>query len=1132
MNRKIVAFMLILAIVLGVVNTPQIIAGAKTTSNIKSIKIINPKKASLKLKVGSKFKLKIKIKPKAASKTKVKYSSSKKKVAAVSAKGVIKAKKEGKAKITVKAGKGKKTMKKDTIKVKVVKNDSGIISVSTPVPSVNTDTPPVFTATPEPALPDGTFTIASKKEAVQLFIDQYVNDYEGLRLVSECFAEDIKMVSDADLDIVVDNTKLKGSVIIAGSVDNNMLINKLVQEGKLNVDEIRGKWEVYKIDVVENPFDGVDKALVITGSDKRGTMYGLFSISELMGVSPWVYWADVNPVKKDEISFKYSEIRTVSKEPSVKYRGIFLNDEEPSLGTWVNNKFKTTSGGKFNENFYEHVFQLLLRLKANYMWPAMWNSSFGADGVAFPEASAELADTYGIVMGTSHHEPMMLAHQDWVRNKSKYGNGQWDWVTNQEGLTKFFTYGATDFGKYDNVCTIGMRGDGDATMLPEGSTVEENVTLLKEIITAQKNILNEKGLSDKPKMIALYKEVEEYWYGDDETEGLKEWDGLDDTIVLLAEDNYGNLRTLPTEENRNRAGGWGMYYHFDYNGAPASYQWTQTFQLQKVWEQMSMAYDYGVDDIWIVNVGDLKPMEMPISYFLDMAYDFDTWGTANIDSADEYENNWLKEQFGNYLTDEEINDVADLIDEYTRITTLRKPEIVKADTFSLENYNEAMRVLKSINDVKEAADIYKEKLPDEAQAAYYQLVYYPAVATTNVIKMQIYSGINKQYFKQGRVSANVYAGLLEESIEFDKELENIYSKNMPGGVGDKWDGMMAQATNARHVGYDSWKPEGKYPEAQYLNNLPDNPSMLVSVQGESKVHESGSIDLQEFTSINKEHYYIDIANAGKNPFNYEITTSADWIKVTDTNGTVNTQDTVGVEVDFDSLSDDATGTLTIKGNSQTVTVNIKANVIDVSGMDNMTYVEAHDYVSIEASHYSEKNAGGTNAEWKEINNYGRTLSSMKVFPTTTSFDGSDSAPYVEYKFYVDSSEKYSMQTQIAPSNNVDWNNVTMRFAYSVDNAPLKEVDTITSKYIAGTWRDSTWSNGVRDNIRTITESLGNLSEGVHTIKIYAVDPAIVLEKLIMYPSSKTLKKSYLGPEESYFVGKNVQSELIADIHEQ
>lgn len=1119
MNRKILAFLLIAAIALGGVNVSGNIVNAKTVTNVKSIKIINPKKASLKLKVGSKFKLKIKIKPKAASKTKVKYSSSKKKVAAVSAKGVIKAKKEGKTKITVKAGKGKKTMKKDIIKVKVVKNDSDIIPVSTPDSSVSTGNPPVLTAAPEPALSDGTFTVVSGQDAVQLFIDQYSEDYEGLKLVSECFAEDVKMVSDADLDIVADTAKLKGSVIIAGSVDNNMLIDKLVKEGKFSVDDIRGKWEVYKIDVVENPFEGVDKALVIAGSDKRGAMYGLFSISELMGVSPWVYWADVKPVHKDTVEFKYSELRTVSKEPSVKYRGIFLNDEEPSLGTWVNNKFKTTSGGKFNENFYEHVFQLLLRLKANYMWPAMWNSSFGADGADFPEASAELADTYGIVMGTSHHEPMMLAHQDWSRNKSKYGNGQWDWVTNQEGLTKFFTYGATNFGKYDNVCTIGMRGDGDSTMLPEGSTVEENVTLLKEIITAQKNILNENGLSDKPKMIALYKEVEEYWYGDDETAGLKEWDGLDDTIVLLAEDNYGNLRTLPTEENRNRAGGWGMYYHFDYNGAPASYQWTQTFQLQKVWEQMSMAYDYGVDDIWIVNVGDLKPMEMPISYFLDMAYDFDTWGTANIESADQYERNWLKEQFGTYLTDDEINDVADLLDTYTKITTFRKPEIVNTTTYSLENYNEAMRVLNLIDAVKEKADIYKEKLPESAQAAYYQLVYYPAVATTNVVKMQIYSAINKKYASEGRASANVYAKLVDESIAFDKELENIYSKNMPGGVGDKWDGMMAQATDARHVGYDTWKPQGAYPVAEYLDNIQEEASMLVGAWGESKVYKSGSIDLTEFTSINNENYYIDIANAGSAPFDYEVTASSDWIKVTKNSGKVSEQDTIGVSVDFSKLTDDAEGTLTIKGNGQTVTVNITANVISTEGLDTMTYVEAHDYVSIEASHYASKGSYYEGAEWKEISNYGRTLSSMKVFPTTVTFDGSENAPYMEYKFYVDSDSKYTLQTHIAPSNNVDWNNVTMKFAYYIDDDYLNEVDTISPTYIAGTWRDSTWSNGVRNNIRTVNESLGNLSKGVHTLRVYAVDPAVVLEKFIIYPSSKGLKNSYLGPEESYYVGK-------------
>ena len=342
---------------------------------------------------------------------------------------------------------------------------------------------------------------------------------------------------------------------------------------------------------------------------------------------------------------------------------------------------------------------------------------------------------------------------------------------------------------------------------------------------------------------------------------------------------------------------------------------------------------------------------------------------------------------------------------------------------------------------------------------------------------------------------------------------------MPGGVGDKWDGMMAQATDARHVGYDTWKPQGAYPVAEYLDNIQEEASMLVGVWGESKVYKSGSIDLTEFTSINNENYYIDIANAGSEPFDYEVTASSDWIKVTKNSGKVSEQDTIGVSVDFSKLTDDAEGTLTIKGNGQTVTVNITANVISTEGLDTMTYVEAHDYVSIEASHYASKGSYYEGAEWKEISNYGRTLSSMKVFPTTVKFDGSENAPYMEYKFYVDSDSKYTLQTHIAPSNNVDWNNVTMKFAYYIDDDYLNEVDTISPTYIAGTWRDSTWSNGVRNNIRTVNESLGNLSKGVHTLRVYAVDPAVVLEKFIIYPSSKGLKNSYLGPEESYYVGK-------------
>lgn len=1111
MNKKIISWIMVLVLALCMACVPDGSAYAINQVKVKKIKVVKPKKKTIKMKKGSKYKLKVKVFPAKASNKKLKYTSNKPKIAAVNSKGVIKAKKKGSAKITVRTTDGSR--KRRVLKVKVVKTSdksiNGQVSVN-PGGQQYVITQPAATE-----IPDGIFTIASNNRAVSLYIDENADDYEGLRLVSESFADDVKKVSGADVNIVTDYNELKGSVIIVGSVGNNALIDRFAAEGKLSTDDIKGKWEVYRMDVIESPLAGVEKALVIAGSDKRGAIYGLYSISEMMGVSPWVYWADVNPAQKDTVEFRYSQLRITSKEPSVKYRGIFLNDEEPSLGTWVNNKFKTASGGKFNEKFYAHVFELLLRLKANYMWPAMWNSSFGADGADFPEASAALADKYGIVMGTSHHEPMMLAHQDWSRNKRKYGNGEWDWVTNSEGLKEFFTYGAKNFGKYDNISTIGMRGDGDATMLPEGSTVEENVSLLKEIITAQKKILADNNLSDKPTMLALYKEVEEYWYGDENTEGLKDWDELDDTIVLLAEDNYGNLRTLPNEADRNRAGGWGMYYHFDYNGAPASYQWTQTFQLQKVWEQMAMAYDYGVKDIWIVNAGDLKPMEMPISFFLDMAYDFDTWGTANIDSASEYEDMWLKEQFGNYLNDDGINEISEIIDDYTRITTLRKPEIVTATTFSLENYSEAVDILDTIDSIYERAEKYRNILPDEAQASYYQLVYYPAVATTNVIKMQIYSGLNKAYAKSGVASANIYAKLLDDAIAFDKELENVYSKDMPGGVGDKWDGMMAQATNARHVGYASWQPEGSYPVAEYIE-LPGQASMYVNIKGETKVYQSGNVALPEFTSINKENSYINIINGGTEEFDYTVKADADWIKLTKENGTVTGQDTIGISVDFDKVTSDSRGTVVITGNSQTVTLDVSAVVIDTSGFEKMTYVEAHDYISIEAAHYSDAVSAENGAEWKEIKDYGRTLSSMKVFPTTQTFDDEYAAPYLEYKIYVDNDEGYTLQTHIAPSNNVDWNNVTMKFGISVDDGGIMIVDTIKPSYTAGTWRDSTWSNAVRNNIRTINKSLGNLSKGVHTIRIYAIDPAVVIEKLIIYPDSKGLKNSYLGPKESYY----------------
>lgn len=1051
--------------------------------------------------------------PKNATEKKVVFQSSDRSVASVDQGGVVKAKKAGTAKITAYAadGWGKKASCTVTVEQGGA-SDQASQKPAVPSASPVTTPPAAPSATPK----DGVYVLAEQGRSAQIFLDEKGADFEGLKLVANCLADDIKLVADAAADVVTKTEDLEGTPVIAGSIGNHALIDSLIREGKLDVSAIQGKWETYKIEVVENPVEGIPQALVVVGSDKRGTIYGMFHISEQMGVSPWVYWADVNPARQQTVSFHYSQIETVSKEPSVKYRGIFLNDEEPALGTWVNNFFKGEKGGKFNEKFYEKVFQLILRLKGNYLWPAMWNSSFGADGCESSDASAKLADTYGVVMGTSHHEPMMLAHQDWVRNKKNYGTGEWDFVNNREGLMKFFEEGAKTRGAFDNIATVGMRGDGDTTMLPEGSTLEENISLLKEIITEQKNILNQHGLQDKPKMLALYKEVEEYWQGGDGVPGLREWEGLDDVTILLSEDNYGNVRTLPTDENRNRESGWGMYYHFDYNGAPASYQWVQTMQLQKVWEQMSMAYDYGIRDIWIVNVGDLKPMEMPISYFLDMAWDFENWGTSHIESAGDYQKQWVKQQFGNYTDEQGIEDITSVVSRYLQLNGSKKPEIVTSSTYNLTNYNEAARVLQNTEEIIRDAEKYKEILPEEAQASYYQLVYYPAAASANIHRMQIYMGLNKAHAKQKRASANLYAGLVEQAIEFDQELERTYNKNMPGGVGDKWDGMMAQARNAAHVGYDTWKPQGAYPTPEYLD-VPAGSDMMVGVEGDANVYTKGTVSLPEFTSTGQETVTIDITNGGDTPFAYTLTADQDWIRLDKTGGEVSALDTVKVSVDFSKLNGSDRGTICIKGNEQEINVSVTATVVDTSWLDPMTFVEAHGYISIEAEHYADAKSGKNEAKWMKIPGYGRGLSALKVFPTTETFTDVSEAPYVEYKVMVANDAAYKMETYFAPSNPVDAEHISMKFGVSVDGGEVQTIDTIKPSYAAGAWSDSIWSNGVRNNVHTASVELGDLTWGTHTIRIYAQDPALVLQKMVLY-SSRRLPVSCLGAPESYFVG--------------
>jgi lysophospholipase L1-like esterase len=540
---------------------------------------------------------------------------------------------------------------------------------------------------------------------------------------------------------------------------------------------------------------------------------------------------------------------------------------------------------------------------------------------------------------------------------------------------------------------------------------------------------------------------------------------------------------------------------------------------------MSMAYDYGVQDVWIVNVGDLKPMEMNISYFLDLAYDFDTYGTSNADSPNEYADNWVKQQFGNDVAEEDLDKISGIIKEYAKINGIRKPEIVTSTSYNIYNYNEALTMLNRLNTLIASADEMKGKMTGESQAAYYQLVYYPAVASANVHRMQIYAGLNQSYYIQKRTAANLYGYLLNQCIELDKELSNTYNNNMPG-VGDKWKGMMS----SNHVGYTAWNDVGwSYPVARMLES-PLAAGMLVGVQDNLSVKESGSISLPDFTSTNQETYYIDIANSGGTAFDYTLDSNQDWITLSKESGTVISQDTVGVSVDFSKVTKNSTGKIEIQGAGKTVSVDVTATVTDVSGLDPMTFVEEHGYISMEAKHFSDNKAAGSGAVWTEIDQYGKTASAFKVLPSRQVFPNSENAPYLEYKIYVKQTGEYTLESYIAPSNNTDWNRINMSYGIKIDNGTIQTVNTLpNTNYSAGVTTD--WQNYVRENIRT-TQSKHTLSAGEHTIRFYSVTPELVLQKLVLFNTAKGLGASYFGPPESYYVGSEKESSLVADIQEQ
>lgn len=890
-----------------------------------------------------------------------------------------------------------------------------------------------------------------------IIVDQ--NDQLGVIRAVNDLSSDLNKVTERKFEV---KNSIEPNSIIVGTIGKSKIIDQLIANNKIDVSQIKGQWESFLIQTV-------DDCLVIVGSDKRGTIFGIYDICEKIGVSPWYWWADV-PVKKHNV-VGVKNGTYISPSPKVKYRGIFINDEEPSFGGWAREKF-----GGINSKLYAHIFELILRLKGNYMWPAMWGKAFNTDDSNNPV----VADEYGVVMGTCHHEPMMCSQQEWQEYSN---NGNWNYNTNKEKIYQFWKRGINRNAKFENIVTIGMRGEHDQAMYGG------NNDILRQVIEDQRNLISEaynKPASEVPQLWAVYKEVQSYY-----DSGMRV---PDDVTILWSDDNWGNVRRLPTPEERKRSGGAGIYYHLDFVGGPRSYRWLNTSPLPKMWEQLNLTYRYGADRIWILNVGDLKPMELPIDFFFKFAFDPNA---INQNQIKDYTVNWAKEQFGNEYAEE----IADIVSKYTKYNGWRKPELINERTYHLINDHEWDRVLKLWEELVTRAENLKENFSQEYQDAYFELVLHPVKASAQIIKLFNAVAKNQLYYQQRRVSISLTEREIYNSFKADKELSDYYNNTLANG---KWHHMMDQP----HIGVapNGWDSPNNniFPGINRLS-YPLNSDIGVAVENSNYFWPKVTrLTLPSFDSWNPTTHTFEIFRLGGQGAKIIIRPLESWIKTSITGGVIINDDlTVEVSIDWQLLENGTNnGCIEIEGSNGTVPIQITAvkaeNIKQVWG--------AHTGpISIPAYKSSKINTVN-DITWDFIPDYGRSEGGMTIFPVTTeSITDYTKAPSMEYPIYINETNDYSIILFTSPTLNFVPGR-GLRIAVGIDDNEPRVIDAYNG------WVN--WDQMVIENYRKMRTSL-NISEGKHILKIYMVDPAIVVEKIIV--SSNSVLPTYFGPKFSNFI---------------
>ena len=945
------------------------------------------------------------------------------------------------------------------------------------------------------------FSLVGKKDKACVYYD--AQDFEVVKTTAGLFANDVKEVSGQILGVATTKEAPQKNCIIVGTLGHNEWINQMIAKKKLDVEPLKDRWESYLVQLVRNPLPGVDKALVIVGSDRRGAAYGLLSVSRTIGVSPWYWWADAPIVKKDQLHLKVDKY--ISKEPTVKYRGIFINDEDWGLYRWSKRNFEKEVGN-FGPRTYAKVCELLLRLQANYLCPAMHDASMAFHRI--PE-NRVVADRFAIIMGSSHCEPLLFnTASEWKRDKM----GEWDYINNKKGVDSVLNARVKECAPFENVYTLALRGLHDRAM-NASNDMGDRKDMLQEALMAQRQMLIDaigKPGEEIPQAFTPYKEVLDVY-----DEGLEL---PDDVTIIWPDDNYGYMKRLSSPKEQKRSGRSGVYYHSSYLGKPHDHLWMNTISPTLMYEELRKAYDATADRIWLLNAGDIKSCEFAVDYFLTMAFDIDSF---NFERAANYRTEWLCGMLG----DQYRNEYQDVVNSFYKLAFARKPEFMgwgyqwttdkhgrerNTDTdFSLTNYREVDNRLSEYRRIGSTVEKILNSMSDEKQkACFYQTLYYPVKGCELLNRMILDGQRNRWYSIQQRASTKE----LEKSAKACYDSLEVITNGYNSLLGGKWDHVMTMKQGFAAA----------YFELPKLRDVELAPTASLGVMAEGEAVLKG---LQSFHSLPcfntylRQSYYVDVFNKGATPLKWKAAVTNDWILVSKKSGETATEERIEVSIDWAKVpaGERILGTLDItsdRGEKESVYISVfNPTSPSLAEMDTL-FVENNGYVSIDAASFHRKVENDA-IKMVMIPNLGCENTAVQlgnpIAPAQRT--AGRNTPRLEYDFYTFEQGSVDVYTYVLPTFPIskdrgyaghEATNVETKYGVCIDEGPVMTPSTSSFEYA------QIWYESVLKNCRINKTTLHIDKPGKHTVKIICGDAGTVLQKVVL--DFGGMKRSYMGPQ--------------------